>query len=383
MKTKSLLSLTFYFLSFVCTFAANPSETENESRVDDANSGNITTEQMVKAVSPNAPDWALDVASRIKLHGYAQGGYYYKHSSHADADINSFETKRTLFWVDAQITPRWSFLFMHDFNSIVQEFYTDFRVTNNKALTLRLGQFKTGVTMENPWSPTSMEAIDVYSEGVTYLAGCGSDPLYGVQYGRDLGFSVRGELAKGKFAYDLEILNGQGIQNVKRDLNNKKDFVARLEYRPFTGFNIVATGQLGWGNALVKAPVFCPTVNLGDNYRRNRYSIGVDYKSKPFNVHGEFLGGKDDCTVSRGAYVTGSVRLFNNFDVVASYDFFNFNVDDKMDMHKIIAGVQYWFFKKCRFQVQYIYKSADTDYRTFFSHGKNHAVMAQMQIRFN
>ena len=383
MKTKSLLSLTFYFLSFVCTFAANPSETENESRVDDANSGHITTEQMVKAVSPNAPDWALDVASRIKLHGYAHGGYYYKHSSHADADINSFETKRTLFWVDAQITPRWSFLFMHDFNSIVQEFYTDFRVTNNKALTLRLGQFKTGVTMENPWSPTSMEAIDVYSEGVTYLAGCGSDPLYGVQYGRDLGFSVRGELAKGKFAYDLEILNGQGIQNVKRDLNNKKDFVARLEYRPFTGFNIVATGQLGWGNALVKAPVFCPTVNLGDNYRRNRYSIGVDYKSKPFNVHGEFLGGKDDCTVSRGAYVTGSVRLFNNFDVVASYDFFNFNVDDKMDMHKIIAGVQYWFFKKCRFQVQYIYKSADTDYRTFFSHGKNHAVMAQMQIRFN
>lgn len=383
MKTKSLLSLTFYFLSFVCTFAANPSETENESRVDDANSGHITTEQMVKAVSPNAPDWALDVASRIKLHGYAQGGYYYKHSSHADADINSFETKRTLFWVDAQITPRWSFLFMHDFNSIVQEFYTDFRVTNNKALTLRLGQFKTGVTMENPWSPTSMEAIDVYSEGVTYLAGCGSDPLYGVQYGRDLGFSVRGELAKGKFAYDLEILNGQGIQNVKRDLNNKKDFVARLEYRPFTGFNIVATGQLGWGNALVKAPVFCPTVNLGDNYRRNRYSIGVDYKSKPFNVHGEFLGGKDDCTVSRGAYVTGSVRLFNNFDVVASYDFFNFNVDDKMDMHKIIAGVQYWFFKKCRFQVQYIYKSADTDYSTFFSHGKNHAVMAQMQIRFN
>ena len=383
MKTKSLLSLTFYFLSFVCTFAANPSETENESRVDDANSGNITTEQMVKAVSPNAPDWALDLASRIKLHGYAHGGYYYKHSSHADADINSFETKRTLFWVDAQITPRWSFLFMHDFNSIVQEFYTDFRVTNNKALTLRLGQFKTGVTMENPWSPTSMEAIDVYSEGVTYLAGCGSDPLYGVQYGRDLGFSVRGELAKGKFAYDLEILNGQGIQNVKRDLNNKKDFVARLEYRPFAGFNIVATGQLGWGNALVKAPVFCPTVNLGDNYRRNRYSIGVDYKSKPFNVHGEFLGGKDDCTVSRGAYVTGSVRLFNNFDVVASYDFFNFNVDDKMDMHKIIAGVQYWFFKKCRFQVQYIYKSADTDYRTFFSHGKNHAVMAQMQIRFN
>ena len=383
MKTKFILSLTFYLLSFVCAFATDPIETESLSRSDESSTPDFTTQQAVKAVSPNAPDWALDVASRIKLHGYAQGGFFYKHTSRDNADVNSFEVKRTLLWAEAQITPRWSFLFMHDFNSIVQEFYTDFRITNNKALSVRLGQFKTAVTMENPWSPTSMETIDVYSEGVTYLAGCGSDPLYGVQYGRDLGLSFRGELAKGKFAYVVEMLNGQGIQNVKRDLNNKKDFVARLEFRPFTGFNIVATGQLGWGNALVSNPVFCPTLVQGDNYRRNRYSIGVDYKSKPFNVHGEFLGGKDDCTVSRGAYVTGSVRLFKDVDFIASYDFFNFNVDDKMDMHKIVAGLQYWFFRKCRFQVQYIYKNADTDYRTYFTHGKNHAIMAQMQIRFN
>ena len=343
----------------------------------------FTTQQMVQAINKDAPDWALDVASRIKLHGYAQGGYYFKHSSASNSNANAFETKRTLLWADAQITERWSFLFMHDFNSIVQEFYTDYRISNDKALTVRLGQFKTGLTMENPWSPTAMETIDVYSEGVTYLSGCGSDPLFGVQYGRDLGLSVRGVLAKGKFAYEFDLLNGQGIQNVKRDANNKKDVVSRLEYRPFKGFNIVATGQLGWGNALVNSPIFCPTVNQGDDYRRNRYSIGFDYKSAPFNIHGEFLGGKDDVTVSRGAYVTGSVRLCKDVDFIASYDFFNFNVDDKKDMHKIVAGLQYWFFKKCRFQVQYIYKNADTDYRTYFEHGKNHAVMAQMQIRFN
>ena len=382
MKTKLLLFVSFY--SF-CALGIRAGQTDVETQTSstEASPLDFSTEQMVKAVSKDAPDWALDVASRIKLHGYAQGGYYFKHTSYADANINSFEVKRTLLWAEAQITPRWSFLFMHDFNSIVQEFYTDFRVTNNKALTLRLGQFKTGVTMENPWSPTAMETIDVYSEGVTYLAGCGSDPLYGVQYGRDLGFSVRGELAKGMFAYDFELLNGQGIQSVKRDRNNKKDVVARLEYRPFKGFNIVATGQLGWGNSLVDAPIFCPTVKAGDDYRRNRYSIGIDYKSVPFNVHGEFLGGKDDATVSRGAYVTGSVRLFKDFDFVASYDFFNFNVDENRDMHKIVAGFQYWFFKKCRFQVQYIYKNADTDYKTYFQHGANHAVMAQMQIRFN
>ncbi len=50
--------------------------------------------------------------------------------------------KRAIFLGGAQITDRWSFLFMHDFSSVVQEYYTDFRITNNKALTVRLGQFK-------------------------------------------------------------------------------------------------------------------------------------------------------------------------------------------------------------------------------------------------
>lgn len=40
---------------------------------------------------------------------------------------------------------------MHDFSSVVQEYYTDYRFTNNKALTVRLGQFKNGVSLENPY----------------------------------------------------------------------------------------------------------------------------------------------------------------------------------------------------------------------------------------
>jgi hypothetical protein len=124
-------------------------------------------------------DWLKDASDRIELHGYAQGGFNYTHQN--GDDKGTFELKRILFWANAQITDRWSFLFMHDFSSVVQEYYTDFRITNNKALTVRLGQFKNGVSLENPLSPTSMEAIDVYSEGVTFLTGCGSDPLMGVQ----------------------------------------------------------------------------------------------------------------------------------------------------------------------------------------------------------
>ncbi len=318
-----------------------------------------------------------ELTDRVQLHGYAQGGFNYTHKG--GEDTPTFELKRILFWANAQITDRWSFLFMHDFSSVVQEFYTDYRFTNNKALTVRLGQFKNALSLENPLSPTAMEAIDVYSEAVTYLTGCGSDPLLGVQYGRDLGLAVFGETNDSKLRYEVNVLNGQGIN--KKDGNKEKDFIGRLEYRPAKGLNIVATGQLGRGHAIAASP-YNPSIQVGDNYKRDRWTVGFDYKSKGLNVHGEYLEGKDKDATSRGAYLTGNVPLGKGVDFVGSYDFFNFNTDLNMDQHKAIAGLQYWFYQKCRFQVQYVYKSAYVQGGQFI-HGANHAIMAQMQIRLD
>lgn len=321
-------------------------------------------------------DWLKDATERVQLHGYAQGGFNYKHQN--GEDNATFELKRILFWANAQLTDRWSFLFMHDFSSVVQEYYTDYRISNNKALTVRLGQFKNALSYENPLSPTSMEAIDVYSEAVTFLTGCGSDPLLGVQYGRDLGLAIFGETNNGKLRYEAQVMNGQGIN--KKDGNKEKDFIGRLEFRPVKGLNLVATGQIGRGHAIEKS-LYNPDIQKGDNYKRNRWTVGFDYKSPQFNVHGEYLEGKDGNVTSRGAYVTGNVPLGKGVDFVGSYDFFNFNTSLGMDQHKAIAGFQYWFYKKCRFQVQYVYKSAYTQDQ--FIHGANHAIMAQMQIRLD
>ncbi len=337
-----------------------------------------STAAMGQPTPDEGKDWKRDLAERIQLHGYAQGGFNYTHQG--SDDTNTFEIKRVLFWADARITDRWSFLFMHDFSSVVQEYYTNYRLTRNKALTVRLGQFKNGLSIENPLSPTAMEAIDVYSEGVTYLTGCGSDPLLGVQYGRDLGISVYGETDNGKLRYELDVMNGQGIN--RKDRNPEKDFIGRLEYRPMEGLNLVATGQIGRGHA-VATSVYNPAIQVGQNYRRNRWTIGFDYKSKAFNAHGEYLEGKDGSALSRGVYITGAVPLGETkCDFVASYDFFNFNTDLNMDQHKAIAGFQYWFYQKCRLQVQYVYKSAYTAGNAFI-HDDCHAVMCQMQIRFH
>ncbi|MBR5051603.1 MAG: porin [Bacteroidaceae bacterium] len=332
--------------------------------------------ELIKGITDKK--WFQDLSNRIKLHGYAQAGYTYNHKG--GQNTNTFDLKRVLFWAEAKITDRWSFLFMHDFSSVVQEFYTDYRLTRNKALTVRFGQFKNGLSLENPLSPTAMEAIDVYSEAVTFLTGCGSDPLLGVQYGRDLGLSLFGETNNGKLRYEVQVMNGQGIN--KKDKNNFKDIITRLEYRPVTGLNLVATGQFGRGHA-INTSLYNPTIALDQDYKRHRCTIGADYKSKAFKVHGEYLNGWDADAHSWGAYVTGAVPLGTpKVEFVGSYDFFNFNTDLDMDQHKAIAGLQYWFYKKCRLQVQYVYKNAYTAGNQFI-HGANHALMCQMQIRFN
>ena len=171
------------------------------------------------------PDWMKDLASRITLNGYAQAGWSYQDPN--GVKTNAYNLKRTLLWAKARITDRWSFLFMHDFSSVVQEFYTDYRVSNDKSLSVRLGQFKHSYTMENPLSPTALELIDVYSQAVLYLAGEGPDPLNGVNYGRDMGLMVYGDLADKLFHYELALMSGQGIN--RKDNNNQKDFIAKLE----------------------------------------------------------------------------------------------------------------------------------------------------------
>ena len=69
-------------------------------------------------------DWLKDFTSRITLNGYAQGGWSYQNPN--GKAQNAYNLKRTLLLAKARITDRWSFMFMHDFSSVVQEYYTDF-----------------------------------------------------------------------------------------------------------------------------------------------------------------------------------------------------------------------------------------------------------------
>ena len=306
------------------------------------------------------PEWLKELSSRITLSGYAQAGWSYQNPN--NKATNAYNLKRTLLWAKARITDRWSFLFMHDFSSVVQEFYTDYRLSKNNELTVRLGQFKTAFSMENPLSPTQLELIDVYSQAVLYLAGEGPDPLNGVNYGRDMGLEIYGDLFKNVIHYELALMSGQGIN--RKDLNNQKDFIAKLEVRPIDGLRLVASGYFGTGCA-VNTAAWNPDIKVGDNYKRNRYSIGGEYKTAPYtgskykearpaSIRAEWLGGVDGDVNSRGGYATVCIPVVNALDVVASGETFNRNTKvDGWDQTNLTIGLQYWYYKKCRVQLQY------------------------------
>ena len=330
-------------------------------------------------------DWMKDFTSRITLNGYAQGGWSYQDPN--GQKTNAYNLKRTLLWAKARITDRWSFMFMHDFSSVVQEFYTDYRLSKGNELTVRLGQFKHSYTMENPMSPTQLELVDVYSQAVLYLAGEGPDPLNGVNYGRDMGLEVYGDLAKGVLHYELALMSGQGIN--RKDLNNQKDFIAKLELRPVDGFRVVASGYLGTGCAVGTAK-WNPDIQVGDNYKRNRYSIGAEYKTqayaggkykeaRPASIRAEWLGGQDGKVGSRGGYVTTCIPVVDALDIVASGETYDRNTKvEGWDQTNLTIGLQYWFYKKCRMQLQYTRCLCGEN----ISSKDYNSVQAQMQVAF-
>ena len=236
--------------------------------------------------------------------------------------------------------------------------------------------------MENPLSPTMLELVDVYSQASLFLAGEGPDPLHGVNYGRDMGLMLYGSLFNNHLLYELAVMNGQGIN--RRDGNNHKDLIAKLDYRPIDGLRIVGSAQKGKGHAIGTA-AWNPGIEEGDDYDRDRVSIGAEWKhptvagqkstSGGISVRAEWMAGKDGDVTSRGGYITGCVPVGGGVDIVASADYFDRNIDMKYYQTQLTGGLQYWFYKKCRLQLQYT--------RTF-SHFQDdyNWLQAQVQVAF-
>ena len=325
----------------------------------------------------DAKYWAQAVGSRIKVTGYAQGGYTATFNDGAD-NTNTFDLKRIILMVGANISKDFYAFFMHEFKSgNVMEYYMEYRPS--KAINFRLGQSKIELSMENPMSPTVLESVTPMSQSVGYL--CGGYKNNGS--GRDNGIMMYGNLFDDKLKYVVEVLNG-GVIN-KADDNNQKDIVAKLEYKLLPNLRVSASGMKGYSS----------TNSLGEKcerYKANRYAVGAEWKSSPagtdYNrnrcamVRAEVLGGEDGEVGSFGAYCSAAIPVYKQLDVVAMVDYFNKNTDFGAKQTNLMAGVQYWIHKKCRLQAQYLHAIKNDAMKVYSGSDSYGQFLSQVQVAF-
>ena len=318
------------------------------------------------------------IKERVSLSGYAQAGFsslWLPTASSEKENYNTFDVKRITLRDNVAITDKWSVTFISDFAKRYTnlELYTSFRTCSG--FGIRLGQFKTAFSIENQLSPTTIETISCGSMATNFLAaGNGSDPLMGAQSGRDVGLEIYGDLFNEILGYRLGVLNGQGINTL--DGSKHKTLEGSLTLRPIECLSFTGSFMSGKTAALNDAPIKINSKQImaGDLYDRSRWSVGGMFRSKYFDLRSEYLEGKDDDMISKGFYVTGVGRLFKNLDIIGSYDFMD--LYERQQVHNITAGLQYWFFPKCRLQAQYVLSNPKGEYNN------THALLTQVQVAF-
>ncbi|MBQ3959780.1 MAG: hypothetical protein II677_04740 [Muribaculaceae bacterium] len=302
------------------------------------------------AMSQSKAQALLDkISERFAFRGYAQLGWEYHDMSDPN---NEFKLNKLIIMGDLRITDKWNAFAMFDFKGFtLQELWTNYQV--QPWLNIKVGQFKTPFTIENPLSPTILETISQPSMATSYFV-MGSGLMMPKGAGRDIGLTVYGNVGK-YVSYDLAVMNGAGRS--KSDDNSWKDFVGRLTFHPLKCLDVSASTILGKGASISLDEdgsylVWRDKV-MEKNYTRNRFAVGAYLKTKPVDLRAEWMWGKDGEFKSNGGYATTQVKDIGvkGLDLIASFD----HLENTLTTNRYQAGVQYWFYKKCRVQASYSY----------------------------
>jgi predicted porin len=294
----------------------------------------------------HAKDIINTVKERLSVTGFLQAGYDYEDGANAQ---NSFNLKRADLAVTAKITDHWKAMFAYAFaNGSVQELWTEYEFIPQ--IRIKAGQFKTTFGLENGIAPTKAELIDDYSQVTCYMLGVRGNPLQGNHAGRDIGIVLNGDLFDNLLHYDLAMMNGQGIN--RKDGNKHKDFVARLNVNATDWLTL--SGSLYAGkNRAVGSSIYVPSIQAGEDYTNNRWSVGTNISIKELNLRAEYIQGKEGVAKSEGYYALAYVHVHPKVDLILSYDYLNRNKDLKMKQTNYIAGADWWFYPGCRLRLNY------------------------------
>ncbi len=353
-----------------------PVETEKKSLSVSVSTLN-TSDSAIMATKPQdgeKPVQPLNIhigPSKLTLFGYAQTQF--DMTKTGPETKNSFSMTRIILMANAELTRKLSFFLMIDAASTqaakhLHEYYAQYAFMPE--LKVRVGQFKTPYTLENIISPTLLGNVNI-NEGTRYMSGIAGDPLYGNYAGRDLGAMITGDAIKARdghyyLNYSVGVFNGAGMN--LRDNNKHKDVAAMLNVLPTKDITLSGSFIVGKGNAQV-SDMF-GTIAQGENYTRNRWSVGAEVNWRPLKLRTEYMGGKNGPVKNRAFYAELWCRLYRGLDLVLDYDYLDKNTALSKEArdafplwtrtNNYLVGLQYWVYKKCRISTQYVFSDRNT-----------------------
>lgn len=317
------------------------------------------------------------ISKYFSLKAYGQFAYEYNDR----ANTNSFYVRRIILFGNVNLHERLELFYMFSAGSGFKPLEVGGRIKICDGFNIAVGQMKVPYTLQAMMSLSKDELIEG-SLPANYIANVdASDAAYAGDTshgGRDFGVMVEGSLftlphMKKHFVdYKLGLFNGQGI-NLK-DKNKHKDVSLYLALNPMQCLKV--TGGAYFGKARALADRHEDGITTGMDYTRNRWTAGFELTTKPVMLRAEYLEGKNNRAVARGAYATTMVRLWKNLDLLGSVAYLKKNKDTAGDTYRYVAGVEYRFFTRCRFQVQY-QREHDNYTRT-----DNNQLFTQLQLGF-
>lgn len=258
-------------------------------------------------------------------------------------------------------------------NPRIYEFYAEW--TPIKAFGVRGGEMKTPISLENQLSLTEIETV-FNTRSVSSLTGMGGDVL-GLNTipnhtGRDIGIRVNGTIGNGNLVeYTVGLFQGAGINT--GDNNNTKDLAATIMLQPVKGFRIGGSGYFG------QAHYTLDNTLPKDDHVRNRWLISSDYRSDRLYCRSEWIKANDGGIDKEGLYGMASWFFIpQKLNALAKIDYYNQNKNSNEEVMDYTLGVNYYFYKQCRLQLNYTY----SDFSKSWDERNSNSVIGQLQIVF-
>ena len=312
------------------------------------------------------------IAKMPKISGYLQTGWNF--TSNKNTSSSSFQAKRLRLIMDGNVGEKVSFrLQIEAFNGIagstngngqkniqVMDAFATYAVS--PAFKIRAGQFYTPLGYENyDISPATLETVDF--SNIVYRMACRNPYEYNfVDYGRDLGVMLMGDLGdSGKgfkyFHYDVALTNGS--LPCKDDSNKSKDLYASVTIRPFKHFNVKAT--YNWGEYKANATsLYNPMHRFVAGAWYNDPN-GLDLRAEYGILTSKVSGTK--VFDEQGAYVLAGYHA-GKFLPIVRWDMYKDKINETAagaNYNRILVGLTYQPISNVKVQLNYGHFMYDED----------------------